>query len=119
MLLQSLRKHITWRAIPVAGLAGGTAFLLVDMLLTPLAYKVNGVLILRYSASLVLGGKALMDGGLGGVLVGIIVHFVLSILFALVIAVVVHRWGLRVGIIGGALLGLALYGINLYTLTLL
>src|SRR5689334_15755822 len=111
MLLQSLRKHITWRAIPVAGLAGGTAFLLVDMLLTPLVYKVNGVLILRYIASLALGNKALMNGGPGGVVVAIIVHFVLSILFALLLAIVVHRWGLGVGIIGDALLSLAFYSI--------
>jgi hypothetical protein len=119
MLLRSLRKNITWRAIPIAGLAGGTAFLLFDVLLTPLVHKVNGVLVLRYIASLVLGNKAVMDGGAGVVLVGIVVHYVLSLFFALVIAVVVHRWGLRVGIIGGAILGLAFYGINLYTITLL
>ncbi len=105
--LRSLRRNISWRAIPVAGLAGGMAFLLIDVLLTPLFLKVNGVLVLRYIASLILGSKAVMDGGAGVVLVGIVVHFVLSILFALVIAVVVHRWGLRVGIVGGALLGLA------------
>jgi hypothetical protein len=35
----------------------------------------------------------------------------------LVIAIVVHRWGLIVGIVGGAILGLAIYGINLYAMT--
>jgi hypothetical protein len=118
MLLRSLRKNMTWRAIPIAGLAGGATFLLFDVILTPLVLKINGVLILRYIASLLLGSKAVMDNGVGVVLVGILIHFLLSILFALVIAVVVHRWGLRVGIIGGAILGLALYGINLYTFTL-
>ncbi len=118
MLLDSLRKNIAWRAIPVAGLAGGISFLLIEVLLTSVVYRVNGILMLRYSASLVLGSKVLMDGGPGTVLVGIIVHFILSIVLAMVIAVVIHRWGLRVGIIGGAILGLAFYGINLYTLTL-
>ncbi len=119
MLLRSLRRNITWRAIPIAGFAGGTAFILFDTILMYLVHKVNGVIVLRYIASLVLGNKAVMDGGAGVVLVGIVVHYVLSLLFALVIAVVVHRWGLRVGIIGGAILGLAFYGINLYTFTLL
>ncbi len=117
-LLIALRKNVSWRAIPIAGLAGGTAFLLFDAILTPLVLKINGVLILRYIASLVLGSKALMDGGVGVVIVGILVHFVLSLLFAAIISIVVHRWGLRVGIIGGAILGLSLYGINLYAFTL-
>ena len=40
-----------------------------------------------------------------------------SIICALVIAIVIHRWGLGVGIVGGAILGLAIYGINMYSLT--
>ncbi len=118
MLLRSLRKNMTWRAIPIAGFAGGAIFLLIVLILTPLTLKVNGVLFLRYAASLLLGNKAVMDGGAGVVFVGAIIHFLLSVLFALVIAIVVHRWGLRVGIIGGALLGLAFYGINFYAVTL-
>jgi hypothetical protein len=51
------------------------------------------------------------------VVVGVIVHYALSILFALVIALVIHRGGLWFGIIGGAILGLAIYSINLYTMT--
>lgn len=117
MLLQSMRKNVAWRAIPIAGLAAGAVFLLTNLLLMPLALKVNGVLVLRYVASLILGEKALMDGGAGVLILGIVVHFVLSIVFTLVISIVVHRWGLRVGVFGGALLGLALYGINLFTFT--
>ena len=119
MLWRSLRKNMTWRAIPIAGIAGGAAFLLINMVLTPLVLKINGVLFLRYAASLLLGNKAVMDNGVGVVVVGIIIHFVLSLVYALVIALIVHRWGLGVGLVGGAILGLALYGINLYTFTLL
>ncbi|MCC7208760.1 MAG: hypothetical protein IT323_15740 [Anaerolineae bacterium] len=117
MLVESLRRNVAWRAIPIAGLAGGAVHLLVQLILMPLVLKVNGVMFLRYAASLVLGERAVMDGDAGTVVVGILVHVVVSIVLALVIAVVVHRWGLGVGIIGGALLGLAFYGINLYAFT--
>lgn len=117
MLLQSLRKNVAWRAIPIAGFWGGAAFLVTDLILMPLALKTNGVIFLRYAASLLLGEKSVMDNDASAVILGLIVHFVLAIALALVIAIVVHRWGLRVGIIGGALLGLALYGINFFTFT--
>ncbi len=109
----NLRKNLLWRAIPVAGLAGGAAFLAVGAVLTPLLLQVNGFIVLRYSAALVMGDKALMNPNAVVVLVGLLVHAALSILFALLIAIIIHRWGLRVGVIGGALLGAALYGINL------
>src|SRR6185369_1281603 len=47
--------------------------------------------------------------------VALLIHLPLSIAFACVIAFVLHRWGLLVGIVGGALLGLALYWINFGT----
>lgn len=117
MLLESVRKNVAWRAIPIAGLAGGVVHLLAQFILMPLVLKVNGVMFLRYAASLVLGERAVMDGGAGVIVLGIVVHFVLSILAALIIAIVIHRWGLGVGIVGGALLGVALYAINLYGVT--
>jgi hypothetical protein len=49
--------------------------------------------------------------------VSLIVHLPLSIGFACLIAVVLHRWGLIVGILGGAGFGLALYFINFYTVS--
>jgi hypothetical protein len=118
-MLLALRRNVTWRAIPFAGLAAGTAHLLVNILLTPLMLDLRPVLPVRYMGSLVLGDRALTDSGVGPLIVGIVVHFVLSILFALLIAIVVHRWGLLVGIVGGAVLGLAIYAINYYSMTLL
>jgi hypothetical protein len=35
------------------------------------------------------------------------------------IAVVIHRWGLLVGIIGGGIMGIAIYLLNLYFFTVL
>lgn len=117
--MQSIRQNIAWSAIPLAGLAGGTVFLLLVVLLALPWLGVEGGLILSYFAALVLGPGALVEGGSLVILIGVAVHYALSLIYAIVIAFVVHRWGLLVGILGGAVLGLSLYGINLYTLTIL
>ncbi|MBC8171530.1 MAG: hypothetical protein H7X77_07645, partial [Anaerolineae bacterium] len=116
-MIQSIQRNVTWRAIPIAGLVAGTVFLLVNVLLMPVVYQINGLLVVRYIASLVMGSSVLDSTDTGTLVVGLIVHYALSMLFTLVIAIVIHRWGLVVGIIGGALLGLAIYSINLYTMT--
>ena len=114
---QSSYKNLDGRAVLIAGLGGGTLFLLVVLLFTPLVLGVDTSLILRYFASLVQGSDVLTESNNATLAVGILVHYGLSLLFALVIAIVIHRWGLWVGIIGGALMGLAIYAINFYTMT--
>lgn len=116
-MIEAIQRNVTWRAIPIAGFAAGTAFLLVNVLLTPLVLEVDPTLILRYFGALVLGPGVLTETGSGAIIMGIIVHYVLSMIFTLVVTIVIHRWGLLIGIIGGAIMGLALYGINLYTMT--
>jgi len=117
--MNSILRHVTWRAVLISGLVAGTLFLLADLVFAPIVTNVSAALTLRYFAALVLGSKVLTQTGTSVLITGIIVHYVLSLVFALVIALVVHRWGLLVGIVGGAILGVAFYGINLYTLTLL
>src|SRR4051812_18766790 len=117
--MNSILRHVTWRAVLISGLVAGTLFLLADLIFAPIVTNVSAALTLRYFAALVLGSKVLTQTGTSVLITGIIVHYVLSLVFALVIALVVHRWGLLVGIIGGAILGVAFYGINLYTVTLL
>jgi len=117
--MNSILRHVTWRAVLISGLVAGTLFLLADVVLAPAILKVDAGLTLKYFAALVLGSKVLTQSGATILITGVIVHYVLSLVFALVIAIVVHRWGMVVGIIGGAILGVAIYGINLYTVTLL
>ena len=107
-----LQKHMTWRAVPVAALAAGTVFLLVMILATPFILDVSPTLILHYMASLVMGAPPLTP------VIGVLVHYVLSFIFTLIITIVIHRWGLLVGVVGGGVLGLAFYVINFYTMTL-
>ncbi len=117
-MIQAIQKHVAWRALPVAALVAGTLFLLVNVLLMPSVLQTDPLLLIRYQASLVMGESALLSPDASVIVVGVIVHYVLSFVFTLIITIVIHRWGLVVGIVGGALLGLALYGINLYTMTL-
>jgi hypothetical protein len=114
-----MQKNMSWRAVLIAGLAAGTAFLVTNVVLLPLFVNVDPGLSLRYIASLVMGPGVLTqtDNPTLIAIVGTVIHYALSLLFALIVAIVVHRWGLLVGIVGGAVLGLALYGINLYTMT--
>jgi hypothetical protein len=116
-MFAALQRQMTWRAVPLAGLAAGAVYLLLMALLLP-SLGLDVGLFLRYNASLLLGGEAVTSTDAGTLVLGLIVFVVLSLLYALLIAVIVHRWGLLVGIIGGALLGLCVYAINYFTLTL-
>jgi len=117
-MIEAIQRNVMWRAIPFAGLVAGTVFLVMMLVLSPLLLQIDPSIILRYFASLVMGTSALVSDNVAFLLVGTLVHYVLSLVFTLVIAIVVHRWGLAVGIIGGAILGLSFYGINLYMGTL-
>lgn len=113
-----MRQLVDWSAAIWSGMIAGTVFLLMNLFLSPIG---NSWAMLRLFASIVLGESVLAPPAtydLTVLLVALVVHFVLAILFSLLIAYVVHRGGLVSGIIGGALLGLALYSINVYTLTL-
>src|SRR5262245_18493204 len=108
-----LRQVVDWRAAISAGVAAGLMFLLLQMALHGLLLEGGGVWIVpRDVAAIVMGEGVLPPPAtfdLVVVLVALIVHFTLSILYALILAFIVHRWGLLVGILGGALFGLALY----------
>jgi hypothetical protein len=118
-----LRQVVDWKAAISAGVAAGLMFLLLQMALHGLLLEGGGVWIVpRYVAAIVMGEGVLPPPAsfdLVVVLVALLVHFTLSILYALILAFVIHRWGLLVGILGGALFGLALYAINFYTFSLL
>lgn len=118
-MLDAIQRNVMWRAIPFAGLIAGTVFLLMNTILAPLILQIDATIIIRYFASLTMGTSALVSGDGSILIVGILTHYVLSIFFTLVIAIVVHHWGLAVGIIGGAIIGLSIYGINFYAGTLI
>ncbi len=114
-----IRKFLSPKAALIAGFAAGTVYLVFMFALLPVAVGVDGALFIRYSGALILGPDALVEHSTMVFIVGLVVHYLISILLAFVIAIVVFRWNMAVGIIGGALLGLAFYAINLYLLTLI
>jgi hypothetical protein len=117
-----LRQIMDWRAAVIAGLlAGGLTMLLWMVLLT---MTTGGTIWapFHHVAAILLGEGALTPSqaiNTQVVLTGTVIHLFLAVLYALVLAFIIHRWGLVVGIIGGALFGLALYIINYYTFTAL
>jgi len=117
-MIQAIQRNVAWRAIPYAGLVAGTVFLVMMLTLSPLFLQIDPSIILRYFASLMMGTDALITDNASVLLVGVLVHYGLSLVLTLIIAIVVHKWGLGVGIVGGAILGLSFYGINLYAGTL-
>lgn len=109
-------RNADWRSAVFAGVIAGLVFLLVNMALTGQLLG-NAQLPLQLSAALVLGTGVMPPAiGLGSsvLLTGLGVHLVLAVVFTCVIAFCLHRWGIWVGILGGALFGLALYAINYY-----
>ena len=112
-----LRQLVDWRAAVIAGVVSGFVLLALEMLLTWRAVGSPWVFP-RLAAAIVLGRGVLPPPATfapGVLLVALLIHLPLSIAYACLIAFVLHRWGLVVGIVGGAAFGLALYAIDFGT----
>jgi hypothetical protein len=115
-----MRQVVDWRAAIWAGLLAGSVFLLLNVLVTPLAIGGNGWVMVRLIASIPLGETVLAPPAsfhLKALLAAFVTHYALSVVFSLLLAYIFHRGGMLTGMIGGALFGLCLYYINVYTLT--
>jgi hypothetical protein len=110
-----------WKAAVIAGIIAGAVFLLVLLITYPLATGGTPWTIFRFIGAIVLGEAVLpppttFDAGV--VVTAVLIHFTLAVLYTLVLACIVHRWGILISILGGALFGLALYLINFFTFTM-
>lgn len=117
----NVRHLMDWKAAVLAGLIAGAVFLLVLLIAYPLATGGTPWTIFRFIGAMVLGESVLpppttFDAGV--VVTAVLIHFTLSILYTLILAFIVHRWGILISILGGALFGLALYLINFFTFTM-
>ncbi len=119
MKLKRITEGLDISAAIWAGLLAGILFL-VALLLSSNSQIGESDLVWRMIAAIVQGEEALdpmvaMDNGL--LAAALLVHGALSILFGVLIALVIHRWGLLVGFLGGGLLGFFLYGINFFSMS--
>ena len=119
---RTMRQIMDWRAAVIAGLLAGLLALFLRVLLW-VAVTGGSVWAPFYqSAAILLGPESLapVDAPqMGTVITGALVHLVLALVYSLLLAFIIHRWGLVIGIVGGALFGLAIYLINYYTFTYL
>lgn len=116
----TFRQVMDWRAAIWAGLIAGTISLLALLIGFPAVTGGPPWVVLRWIAALLLGKGVLPPPttfDAGSAVVALIIHLALSVVYAVILAFIIHRWGLLVGIIGGALFGLAIYAINFFTFT--
>lgn len=114
-----MRQVVDWEAALWAGVISGILMLMLTMLLGWITLG-SPWLYVRLAASIVMGESALPPPAgfeLNVFLVGLVVHMLLSIFYGCFIAVVIFRWGLLVGFLGGAVLGLAIYVINFFAVS--
>lgn len=118
----TLRLIMDWRAAVIGGILAGALTMLLWMILISLVTGGSLWSPFHHIAAILMGQDVLTPSqspNLQVILTATITHFFLSVLYAIVLAFIIHRWGVVVGIVGGALFGLAVYAINYYTFTAL
>lgn len=121
-------RSIAWRSALAAGLIGGVAYLLMQVLWTPLRTGENLWTWVHMSGAIVLGTGALQARDtfdLPILAVALLVHFALALVYGAVLALLLSRgdtgalrWKLAPTTAAGALFGLALYALNYHVFTL-
>jgi hypothetical protein len=115
-----MRQLVDWRAALWAGIVSGAVFFILNLVLIPKSMGGNLWVTVRFMASLLLGEEVLPPPAAfaaDALIAAILMNTLTTLAFGLLVAYVIHRGGLLLGILGGAVLGLAAYGINFYTLT--
>ena len=115
-----LKQVMDWRAAFIAGIISGAVLLLLVILAVPAVMGWNAWIVVRYIASIFMGQTILPPPAafhLTALIIALITHTIISVGSAILLAFIIHRWGLLIGIIGGAVFGLCLYGINFFSLT--
>ncbi|MDX1688558.1 MAG: hypothetical protein R3248_11285 [Candidatus Promineifilaceae bacterium] len=117
---RNMHQVMDWQAAIMAGLFAGAMTLLVLLVAYPLATGGTPWTALRFIAAIVLGSAVLPPPTTFDAMValtGVTIHLALSVLYAVVLALIIHRWGIIIGFLCGALFGGALFLINLFAFT--
>lgn len=111
---------LDWSAVIWSGVVTGILSLPILFFALPAIIDLDTNNIIQYWASMILGSSVITipaDFSVNLLVAAIIVHVGLSLILATVIASIFHRFGTLVGVMGGALVGLAYYLINIYSMT--
>lgn len=114
----SRHQVMDWWSAVGAGLIAGTLTLLIVLIAYPALTGGSPANVFRFIAGIVLGSDVIPPPttfSLTAVVMGTIVHMALSVIYGVVLALIIHRWGIVVGVVGGVLFGLALFLINLFS----
>ena len=104
------------RSVLLAGLAAGTVFLILTLLLSAIIEGAAALGPPRIIGGLVMGQDA---SGLttGFILVTVLGHFVLSLLFTYILSLIVYRFDRSRAALVGAVYGLGLYLLSFYIMS--
>ncbi|WP_251357828.1 hypothetical protein [Kangiella sp. TOML190] len=111
---------LDWSAVVWAGVITGVLSLPLLFFVLPALINLDTSSIIQYWASMLLGSSVISvpaSFSIGHLLVAIVTHVALTLLLTTIIASIFHRFGTLIGITGGALVGLAYYLINIYSMT--
>ena len=109
-----------WRSIVVAALAGGSVFLIIDILGRALAAPATTWTTLRHIASLLIGERALRSEGAfdaGLLVLALVLHAMLSLVYGMLLVLAVRRLRIFPAIALGVVFSCLLYVVNYYVMT--
>jgi hypothetical protein len=116
------KGRLDYKAAAWAGVIAGAAFMILEMLLTPLLLQGSPWDMPRRIAAIALGPEALTvpsTFGLGIFLLAMAIHFSLSIVYAIILAMLVDRMPPSAATLVGVIFGFALFAVNFYLFTYL
>ncbi len=111
---------VDWSAALWAGLLASAAFYLLNITWVATATVGSSWSVVRMFGSIALGQGVLAPPATShaaALAVGLVCNAAISVGFTMLVALVLHRWGIFVGLIGGAVFGAVLYGLNVFGLT--
>ncbi len=111
---------VDWSAIVWSGIISGITSLPILFFILPALIGLDTNSIIQYWASILLGNAVITvptSFSFSHLFIAILVHIALTLLLATIVASIFHRFGTLMGIVGGAIIGLAYYLINIYSMT--
>jgi hypothetical protein len=111
-----MRQLVDWGAALRSGLLCGVLVFTLSLVFSGILLK-SPWFYTRLTASLVMGSAVLHASttfDLGILLISLLMHMVVALLIAFLTAIIVHKYGILISVVGGALIGLAVYVIGFY-----